>query len=112
MVGRKHVDDVAHAAVRAQLAAVARDDTGAFLPAVLQGVQAEVGQVCSFRVTVDSEDATHAGLAVPLYGDGAGKPSAQRCHGSGGAASHPDPAARPSETRWDIDAVDQSNHQQ
>jgi hypothetical protein len=61
MFGREDVDDVAHTPIRKELVAVTRDDAGALLAPVLQGMQAEVGEVRSFRVTVDSEDATHLG---------------------------------------------------
>ena len=55
------VDHVAHAAMQAQLRAVAGDDAGALLPAVLQRVQPEVGQVRCLVVAVDAEDAAHSG---------------------------------------------------
>jgi hypothetical protein len=41
---------------------------------VLQGVQPQISEVCSFRVTVDSEDATHL-VSGASRGDGGGTPS-------------------------------------
>jgi hypothetical protein len=61
MIRWEDVDDVTHAAIRTKLAAVTRDDASALLPPVLQRMQSEVGEVRCFRVTVNSEDATHAG---------------------------------------------------
>ena len=46
-----------HRPVRVELLAVARDDAGRLLPAVLQRVQAEVGHVGRFGMVEDAEDA-------------------------------------------------------
>ena len=43
--------------MRVELLAVARDDAGRLLPAVLQRVQAEVGHVRGLGVAEDAEDA-------------------------------------------------------
>jgi hypothetical protein len=56
--GSKQVRDVAHAAMQIGFATVARCDAGAFLTAMLQGVEAQVGEVCGFRMPVDREHAT------------------------------------------------------
>jgi hypothetical protein len=67
------VGDQAHADVAAQ-ALVAGDQPGGLLAAVLQGVQAQVGQVGGLVVTMDAEDATHgpSGTTRP-----------KRCHPGG-----------------------------
>ncbi len=64
----------------AELLAVAGDDAGAFLAAVLQGVQPEVSQVRRFRMTVDAENSTHGGTSL-------GRRGARPCHGFHGSAS-------------------------
>src|SRR5207245_8870454 len=53
------------------LLTVIRDDAGAFLAAVLQGVQAEIGEVGRFLVSVHADDGA---LVVEFVGgdDGAG----------------------------------------
>ena len=53
---REQVGDTAHAAVVVNLAAVAGGDAGAFLAAVLERVQAEVGDVGGLGMAVDGED--------------------------------------------------------
>ena len=53
----ERVGDVPHRARRAHALAVGRDDAGAFLPTVLQGVQPEVGEVGRLGVPEDAEDA-------------------------------------------------------
>jgi hypothetical protein len=50
------IGHVAHRLRKANLCAVGRSDAGAFLSAVLQGVQAEVGQVGGFGMAEDAED--------------------------------------------------------
>jgi len=57
----------AHGAVGVELLAVARDDPCRLLPAVLEGVQPEVGHVGRLGVTEDAEDAAHllAKVALP-----------------------------------------------
>ena len=57
------IDDVSHASVEAEVLAVARGYAGALLAAVLQSVQAEVGEVGRFSVPVNSEDSTHGSRA-------------------------------------------------
>ena len=49
--------DFAHGAVDVEVRAVAGDDAGGFLAAMLQGVKAEVGEVGGFRMAEDAEDA-------------------------------------------------------
>ena len=51
------VGDVAHLAGDAHLRAVGRGNAGAFLPAMLQRIQAEIRHVGRFGVTEDAEDA-------------------------------------------------------
>ena len=58
-VGGEDVVDVPHLADDAQLVAVGRDDAGRLLAAVLERVQAEVGEVRRLRVSVDSNDPAH-----------------------------------------------------
>ena len=41
-----------------KLLTVARDDTGGFLASMLQGIEAEIRQVCRFLVAIDAEDRT------------------------------------------------------
>ena len=60
-VGGEDVVDVAHLPHAAQLVAVGGDDAGRLLPAVLEGVQAEVGEVRRFRVSEDADDPAHGG---------------------------------------------------
>src|SRR5690606_2133736 len=55
----KHVDDLPHAPVQCQLLAVAGRDACALLPAVLQGMQTQVRQVCRLWVAIDAEYAAH-----------------------------------------------------
>ena len=50
--------DFAHGAVELQFRAVARDDAGGFLAAMLERVEAEIGEVGRLRMTEDAEDAT------------------------------------------------------
>ena len=55
----EHLGDESHVLVDEDLAAVADRDSGRFLPTVLQGVEAEVGQLGDlFTGRPDSEDAT------------------------------------------------------
>ncbi len=61
LVLREGVLHEAHRPVGVEHLAVARDDAGRLLPAVLQGVQAEVGDVRRLGVTEDPEDAAHLG---------------------------------------------------
>ena len=56
----------AHRAVRRELLAVARDDTGRFLSAVLQRVEPEVRDVGRLGVAVDAEDAAFVVELVTL----------------------------------------------
>src|SRR6185436_5224241 len=53
----ERIGHVAHRAGRAHALPVGGDDAGAFLAAVLQRVQAEVGEVGRFGVAEDAEDA-------------------------------------------------------
>ena len=54
--GREDVRHMAHRLVRVDLAAVARGDARAFLAAMLQRVEAQIGQVRGFRMPVNGED--------------------------------------------------------
>ncbi len=54
----KNFLDFAHGAVEIEFRAVARDDAGGFLPAMLQGVEAEIGEIRGFGMAKDAEDAT------------------------------------------------------
>src|SRR5882762_5679693 len=56
--GLENFFDFAHGAMDVQLFAVARDDAGGFLAAMLQRVEAEVGEVGGFRMAKDTEDTT------------------------------------------------------
>ena len=58
----------AHGPVGVELLAVARDDAGRLLPAVLERVQPEVRHVGRLGVPVDAEDATHGGRNVAVTG--------------------------------------------
>ena len=53
---RKNIGDVALSLLNVKLLAVVGDDTGGFLSAMLQRVEAKVGKVRSFLVPVDAED--------------------------------------------------------
>ena len=57
-LGVKDFFDFAHGAMDVELLAVARDDAGGFLAAMLQGVEAEIGEVRGFGVAKDAEDTT------------------------------------------------------
>ena len=57
LLGAEDVLHQAHGAVGEEALAVAGDDAGRLLPAVLQGVEAEVGDVGGLAVAVDAEDA-------------------------------------------------------
>src|SRR5713101_6032074 len=50
--------DFAHRAMDVQLFAVAGNDAGGFLAAMLQGVETEIGEVRRFRMAEDAEDTT------------------------------------------------------
>ena len=54
---REDIRHVAHALVAVDVAAVARGDAGAFLAAMLQRVEAQIGEVGGFGMAVDGEDA-------------------------------------------------------
>jgi hypothetical protein len=58
-VARKDVGDVAHSAAPDQRGALRGDDPGRFLPAVLEGIEAEVGQLGGFGVPEDADDPAH-----------------------------------------------------
>src|SRR5580658_5077286 len=55
--GSEQVGNAAHAAKVVSLSAVARNDAGALLTAMLKRVQTEVGDVRSLGMAVDGEDA-------------------------------------------------------
>ena len=63
----ERVRDVAHLARGAEPLAVARDDAGALLPAVLEGVQPEIGEVGRLGMVVDAEDAALVAELVHLF---------------------------------------------
>jgi hypothetical protein len=50
--------DFAHGAVDMQFRAVAGDDAGGFLAAMLKGVETEIGKVGGFGMAEDAEDTT------------------------------------------------------
>ena len=54
----KNISDQAHCFVRAQAYAVRRDNTRRLLSAVLQLVQAEIGELRRFRMVMNSDHAT------------------------------------------------------
>src|SRR5512137_494328 len=56
--GREDFFDFAHGAMDVELFAVARDDAGGFLAAMLEGIEAEVGEVGGFGMAEDAEDTT------------------------------------------------------
>jgi hypothetical protein len=53
--------DVSHFAMGEELPSVGGDDACGFLPAVLEGVQAEVGEIRCLGVSEDPEDTAHGG---------------------------------------------------
>ena len=57
-VGLKNLFDFAHGAVKLEFGAVARDDAGGFLAAVLESVEPKVHEVRGFGMAEDAEDAT------------------------------------------------------
>jgi hypothetical protein len=50
--------DFTHGAVDVEIVAVARDDAGGFLAAMLERVETEVGEVGGFGMSEDAEDTT------------------------------------------------------
>jgi hypothetical protein len=54
---REDVSNVTHAADMMNLTTVARGDTRALLPAMLQRMQSQVGQVCRLGMPEDGKDA-------------------------------------------------------
>jgi hypothetical protein len=64
------VGDVPHPPPPRQRGALRRDDAGGFLPAMLQGVEPEVGQLGRFGVPEDADDAAHD-FTPRSFGDGA-----------------------------------------
>ena len=61
--GLKNFFDLAHGLVQVQVVAVAGDDSGGFLAAMLQRVQTEIGEIGGFGMP---EDAEHATLVVEM----------------------------------------------
>src|SRR5437879_12497669 len=59
-----------------ELLAVVGDDAGAFLTTVLQGVQAEIGEVCRLLVPVHADDGA---FVMELVGGDEGDGIAQAC---------------------------------
>ncbi len=64
---REDVGHMAHALVIVNMAAVARRDAGALLAAMLHRVQAQIGEICGFRVPVNGE---HAAFVVEFIEHG------------------------------------------
>src|SRR5260370_1760279 len=56
--GLENFFDFAHGTMNVQLLAVARDDAGGFLAAMLKSIEAEVGEVGGFGMAEDAEDTT------------------------------------------------------
>ena len=79
LVLREGVLHEAHRAVGVELLAVGGDDAGRLLPAVLERVQPEVGEVGRLGVAEDAEDAAHARASVA--------PAARRRQTSSGRSS-------------------------
>jgi hypothetical protein len=48
--------DFPHSARHAQLDSIGSSDPSAFLTTMLQGVEAQVGEICGLRMTEDAED--------------------------------------------------------
>ncbi len=69
LFGRENIRHMAHGFEAADLAVVAGGNPGALLAAMLQCVQAEIGQVGCFRMSVDGE---HATLLVEFVVEGEG----------------------------------------
>ena len=67
-IGGEDVVDVPHLPHGTQLFTVGGHDAGRFLPTVLEGVQAEIGQVRRFRVSKDSDHPTHGGSKLAQWG--------------------------------------------
>ena len=57
-IATEHLRNQAHAFVRAKLFAIADDDTGAFLPAMLQRVQTVVRQFGGVRMPINAKNTT------------------------------------------------------
>jgi hypothetical protein len=55
--GSEQVCDAAHTPEIVNLAPVAGDDAGAFLASMLEGVEAEIGNVGGLGMPIDGEDA-------------------------------------------------------
>src|SRR5689334_8886971 len=68
LVRAEGVLDEPHRAMREELLAVARDDPRGLLPAMLERVQSEVGDVRGLGVAVDREDAALVVEVVVLRG--------------------------------------------
>ena len=54
----KHLGHVTHCLIARQLVPIRGDDASAFLPAVLEGIQTQVGQLGRLGVPVDGENPT------------------------------------------------------
>lgn len=55
-MGRIDIRDKSLPLMDMKLLAIARDDAGGFLSAMLQGIQPKIGEVCRFLVAVNAED--------------------------------------------------------
>ncbi len=54
----KHFSYVTHSLVAQNLVTIRGGNSSAFLPAMLEGVKAQVGELCCLRVSIDGEDPT------------------------------------------------------
>ena len=54
------VGDMSHGFMEVDLLPVRRGDPGAFLPAMLERIQAEIGKTRGFGLICDSENSTHS----------------------------------------------------
>ena len=69
-VGVEDVGDQPHVAVDVERLAVGGDDAGGLLPAVLEGVEAQVGEVGGLFGLADGPDPEDAALVLQLVLDG------------------------------------------
>jgi hypothetical protein len=58
--GIEDIGNLAHTSLDVQLSAVPRDDTNALLPAVLQGIEAQVGHIGGVDVPLNGKDSAHS----------------------------------------------------
>jgi hypothetical protein len=65
----KNFFDFAHRAMEMKLIAIAGDDAGGFLAAMLQRIEAEVREISGFRMAEDTEDTTFVVEMVVFVGE-------------------------------------------